>query len=834
MSLSIELKYSMRMLLKKPLFTALTILIVAIGLGLTVYTFSLLNSLVFKPMYLNGDTEVVAIEAQFDRNHLFRRSADPFHVNLAVKQLDIFDDHGFYTEGTTFIGGNNSKHAALFSAKKMNASYTSVNIFDMAGVQPHLGRGFIQDDFVEGAEPVVVLSYEIWQQYFSADPGVINQQLALDAVPGRIIGVMPEGFSFPDKAQIWQPLSERTVNPTEASYSSLFAYARIRDGVSIEEAQAGLDTVNQQIAATLKEDFKFRIPDNGRYLNVMPYKQASIVQYYNIFIALLIVVFLILLLACINVSNLLLARVNERIKEIAIRVALGIPRKKLMIQMLWESIFICAIGGLLALLFAAYGIELTNQMFNQTFAINNEKPFWWTLTIDSQAIAILVISIIAMVLITGLFPAYKSLNNDFNAVIRDGTRGALGKKAATVGKALVISEIVLSCVVLVMATVLLSTGYFASQADYGVETENRITAQLQIPPDKYPIRRNTEHEYQDRYNRSQVFYRIKAAIDAMPNLKASAMMTQLPGTGEGTSFFEIEGRPAAVYNENPYSNNEVISRDSWKALGMRVIQGRDFDHRDGAEGALSIIVNQSIAEAFFPDGDAVGKRVRRAGRGGYRGDWYTIVGVVSDTYHGSTMRTSSASYNSYHAMDNIGVMRQYVAVHYSGDMQAATAALMQAVNNVDPDVGIYHVQSYDSLIQQPMMLLLSVSKIFLFCGIVAVILAASGIYAMASNNILTRTQEIGVRRAIGAPDAKIMAMFLKQAGIQLFIGLALGVTLSIALSSYMSNTIVINNESYGIALVGIPLLIVFMVLMATFIPTRAILRLEPSDALHYD
>ncbi|WP_286268893.1 FtsX-like permease family protein [Thalassotalea hakodatensis] len=834
MSLSIEFKYSMRMLLKKPLFTSLTILIVAIGLGLTVYTFSLLNGLVFKPLYLNGEKQIVAIEAQFDHNHLSRRAADPYHINLAAKQLGIFENHGFFTEGTTFIGGNSSQYSALFTAKKMNASYTSVNIFDMTGIQPLHGRGFIQDDFVDGAEPVVVLSYNVWQQYFNADPKVINQQVALDAMPGRIIGVMPEGFSFPDKAQIWQPLNERIVNPVEATFSSYLAFARLAEGVTIKEAQAGLDTINQQIASSIKEDFNFRIPDDGRYLNVLPYKQASITQYYNIFIALLIVVFLILLLACINVSNLLLARVNERIKEVAIRLALGIPRKKLMVQMLWESVFICTIGGLLALLFAAYGIELTNNMFNQAFAINHEKPFWWTLTIDSQAVVILVFSIIAMVLITGLFPAYKALKSDFNAVIRDGTRGALGKKAANVGKALVISEIVLSCVVLVMATVLLSTGYFASKADYGVETTSRLTAQLQLPPEKYPVRRDTEHDYQDRINRSQVFYRIKSAIDAMPNINASAMMTQLPGTGEGTSFFEIEGRAAAIYNENPYSNNELIASDSWRALGMKVIQGRDFDHRDAENGALSIIINQSIASAFFPDGDAVGKRVRRAGRNGQRGDWFTIVGVVSDTFHGSTMSSSSASYNSYHSMDNIGPMRQYIAVHYTGDQRTATEALMQAIASVDSDVGIYHIQTYDNLIQQPMKLLLSVSKIFLFCGIVAVILAASGIYAMASNSILTRTQEIGVRRAIGAPDKKIMLMFLKQAATQLFIGLALGITLSIVLTDYMSNTIVINPESYGIALVGIPLLITFMVIIATYIPSRSILRLEPSDALHYD
>jgi len=834
MSMSIEFKYSLRMLLKKPVFTALTILIVAIGLGLTVYAFSLLNNLVFKPLYLNGEQEIVAVEGQFDHNHLYRAGVDPYHVNQAAQKLDIFQNYGFYNEGTTFIGGTSSKHNALQNAQKLNSSYTSWNVFEFTGTQPLLGRGFNESDFLEGAEPVVVLSHKTWQKYFNGDPSVINQELALDAVPGRIVGVMPAGYAFPDSAEIWQPIGDRSANPTEESFRSFYAYARLKPHVSIKEAQAGLDGFNKEVASTIGENFRRRIQANGDYLQVMPYKSASITQYYNVFIALMIVVFLILLLACINVSNLLLARLNERIKEVAIRVALGIPRKKLIIQMLWESVVICCIGGGLALLFAAYGIELTNQMFDQTFAVNNQKPFWWELSIDATAIVILVVSVLLMILVTGLVPAIKAMNNDFNAVIRDGTRGALSKKAAFTGKVLVTSEIVLSCVVLVMATILLSTGYFASQADYGVETESRLTAQLQLPPEKYPLRRNTEHERHDRVYQGQAFYRVQDEVLTMPNIHGAALMSQLPGRGEGTSYFEIEGRAAAVYNENPYSNNEVVNRNSWDALGMKIIDGRDFDYRDAEEGAMNVIINESIARDFFPDGDAVGQRIRRAFRTGTSENWFTIVGVVSDTFHGSTMRSSSASYNTYSPIDNIGRIRQHIAVHYSGSSKDAITSLKQAISNVDPDIGIYHVQSYDNLIKQPMMMLLSVSKIFLFCGIIAVMLAASGIYAMASNTVLQRTQEIGVRRAIGATDKNIMTMFLKQAGLQLIVGLSLGVMLSIVLTQYMSNTIMINPESYAIALIGIPAMIIVMVLIATFVPTKSVLKLEPSDALHYD
>ena len=834
MKMSIELKYSWRMLVKKPIFTFLTVMIVAIGLGLTVYSYSLLASLVFKPLYMYGDQKIVALEGAFDHNHLFRRSVDPYHVNLATKKSAIFQEHGFYGETTTILSGGSGKYAALQAAKKVNATYTSQNAFSLAGVQPMLGRAFSDGDTAEGAEPVVILSHKIWRNYFNSDPEVINQPVSMDATQGRIIGVMPEGFSFPEIAEVWRPLSDNLINPTEASYTRLFTYARLSPGVSVDDAQVALDAFNKELATTIDEKFKYRIRPNGDYLLVQPFKHASITQYYNVFVALFIVVFLILLLACINVSNLLLSRVNERIKEVAIRLALGIPRKKLVLQMLWESIFICTLGGLLALLFAGYGVELTNQMFDDTFAVNNEKPFWWHINIDLEAIGILCLSIILMVLITGLYPAYKALGSDFNAVIRDGTRGALSKKAAFKGKVLVVSEIVLSCVVLVVATILLSTGYSASQADYGVETDSRITAQIQLSSDKYPIRRGTEFELADRRAKGEVFSRIQAQIKQQPNVLGVSLMSELPGRGGGTSYFEIEGRAAEVYNENPYSNNEVVGDKPWEALGMQLIQGRDFDHRDNEPEAFNYIINESIANTFFPDGDAIGKRVRRVGRGYTDDQWWTIIGVVSDTFHGSTMRSSSASYNTYASNQKLGFGRLYAAIHYTGSEAAMVATLNKSVTDVDPEAGVYHVQSYDDLIAQPMLLLLSVSKIFLFCGIIAAILAASGIYAMASNNILQRTQEIGVRRAVGAPDSKIMSMFFKQATWQLVIGLILGVALANTLVSYMSNTLVVNQQSYIIGIIGVPLLIITMVVLATYIPIKQILKLEPSDALHYD
>ncbi|MGB0833433.1 MAG: FtsX-like permease family protein [Psychrobium sp.] len=832
MSFWIDIKYAARLLLKKPLFALTSILIVAVGLGLTVYTYSMLNSLVFKPMTLNGDQPIYAIEAQFDHNHLFRRPADPFDLERVKKEIDAVDDIGFYQDGTALFQDIEGKSGTV----KFNASYVSWNVFEFASTPPLYGRGFRESDQQKGAEPVVMLSYEIWRDYFDSNEKVVNSLLTVEGEKMRVVGVMPQGFAFPMTAQAWLLLPPEFINAVERSGRSVLGFMKLKEGRDFSEFEQELERLNPLIIQDIPEDFIWRVSDNGEYLSVQPYKKASITQYYSIFIAMFIVVFLILMLACINIGNLLLARVNERIKEVAIRVALGIPRVRLVWQMLWESIFICVIGGFFAILVAGWGLEITNGVFDAAYAVDQQKPFWWTLALDSHAVTALILTVIFMIAITGLIPAWRALTGDFNAILRDGTRGALGKKAAQASKALVISEILLSCVVLVIATILLYTSYASAHADYGVDTDNRITARLELPILAYahPGREAPEEEQRKAgFKRSDFYYQLKEKMEALPNVEGVAFMSQFPGSGEGTSHFEIEGRAAEVYNENPYSNNEIVSRDSWRVVGMNIVDGRDFDYRDSEPGVLSIIINESIAREFFPNGDAVGKRVRRVNSRG-TGDWNTIIGVVSDTFHGSAMRSSSASYNSYHVFDAFAPTRINVAVHYTGRQALAEKALRETIIEIDPRVAAFHVQTYEELIYQPMILVSAVSKIFLLCGVVAVFLAASGIYAVASNGVTQRTQEIGVRRALGATDSMVMRLFMKQAAVQLALGLLFGLGLSVWIIDMMTDTLVMNQVSYYIGFVFIPALIVAMVLMATYIPTRRVVLMEPSNALHHD
>ncbi|NQZ20701.1 MAG: ABC transporter permease [Colwellia sp.] len=828
MTFWIDIKYAARLLLKNPVFTATSVLIVAIGLGLTLYTYSLLNQLIFKPLTLNGGTPIIAIEGQFRSNAGVGTGADAYHLNQISAETELLHSMSLYITGTTLIGGLDIGAAN----KKFNASFSQWNIFEVAGVQPILGRGFNPQDHDPGAEKVVVISNDVWQNHFSGNKDIIGATTRVDTVPTRIIGVMPDGFAFPAVAQIWVPLSAERVSPTQLNDDfeyRLLAVARLKQDVSLPQFQQELKVILQRNLLDLPQEMAWRASSPGGYIRAFPFKlnNDAITVHYSMFIAMMIVVMLILLLTCINIGNLLLARVNERIKEVAIRIALGIPRKRLVLQMLWESIFICCLGGFLAFFFAKWGVHITNSVFDQIFAINGEKPFWWQISLDMNAIMVLLVAIVLMILVTGFIPAWRALSGDLNGVLRDGTRGALGKKAGRANKILVIAEIALSCVVLMVATILLSTSYSAQRADYGVNTQNRITATVRLPSGTYPW---NDGAPEARKKINSFWYQLKDELEQQPNIHGVAFFNLLPGTGNGTVHCEIEGKAAELYNENPSCNHGIVTRDAWSAVGMKMIAGREFDLRDMVSEGENIIINESMAKHYFPNGDALGQRIRHASAN-FNRDWQTIIGIVSDSIHGSVMQTTSAQYTAYLLMDWDPWFRLVTAVHYSGPQSLAESTFLEAINNIDADVTAYHIQSYDNLIKQPMMLVNAINTIFLWCGLIALFLAASGIYAVAANSITLRKQEIATRRALGSRNNQVIKLFLKQAGMQLLFGLALGISLSLWLISQITQSMIIDSNSYLIGLIGIPIFIIMMVLIATYLPASKVIKKEPSEGL---
>ena len=606
MSFTLDIKYAIRLLMKKPFFTLTAVVMVAIGMGLTVYTYTLLNQLIFSPLTLNGDSPIIAIEGEFREAHGRRQLADPYHLNQISEETTLLEGMSLYQSGIRTIRGKGNDA----SSRKVNLTYSQWNLFEVAGVQPILGRGFSPQDQYAGAESVVVLSYEVWQNQFAGDKNIVGRIVEIEAIPNKVIGVMPEGFAFPAVAQVWQNMYEQRMQPTEPSNrGGLHAIGRLKSGVNLEQFQHEMRGILQRHFESLPQEFDWRGTSAGGYIRAFPFKMTdeTVHQHYAVFMAMLIVTLLILLMTCINVGNLLLARVNERRKDVAIRVALGVPQKRLVMQMLWESIVICLLGGVVALFLAELAAHASNQVFDQIFIANDNRPFWWVLDIDWQGKGVLIGTMLLMVFLTGMIPAWRALKGDVNNILRDGTRGALSKKAGRASKVLVMLEISLSCVVLVLATMLLSTSYSAQHADYGVDTENRLTASVRLAWGSYRWNRNS---LEARKKRRDVYHRLKDELEALPNIQKVAYFSSLPGTGGGSSHFEIQGKAAQVFNENPVWNFEVVSEDPWASVGMRLIEGRGFDHRDSGldvdelnASEASVCRQFGVFETFFADVD---------------------------------------------------------------------------------------------------------------------------------------------------------------------------------------------------------------------------------------
>lgn len=832
MSYWIDIKYTLRLLLKKPLFTVTTVMIVAIGLGLTMYTYSLLNQLIFSPLTLDGKTPVIAIEGEFHEAHGRGQRADPYHLNYIAKESKLLKNMSLYQSAVRTISGLGNE----VGSRKVNLTYSQWNIFEVAGVQPILGRGFNPQDQHTDTDTVVVLSYEVWQEQFDGDENIVDRVIQVEAIPYRVVGVMPEGFAFPAVAQVWQVMTDERMYPTEPSNRlELSALGTLKDGVSLSQFQQELNSILERHFETLPQEYDWRASSAGGYIRAFPFKLSNdaVYHHYSVFIAMLIVVLLILLLTCVNVGNLLLSRVNERLKEVAVRIALGIPRKRLVIQMLWESMFICALGATVAFFLALWGVDYTNALFEQIFSANSERPFWWVLNLDRGAILVLLSTMVGMVFLTGFIPAWRALSGDLNGVLRDGTRGALGKKAGRASKVLVVTEIALSCVVLVVATMLLTTSYSAQRADYGVDTNNRITASVRLAWGSY---RWNDGVPEARKKRNDFYYTLKDKLEQLPNIRNVGFFSSLPGTGGGSSHFEIQGKAAEVFNENPVWNFEVVSRDAWSAVGMKLIEGRGFDLRDQDSEVIDlattespVIINRAMAQDLFPNGDAIGQKVRTVTED-WQTEWRTIIGVVSDSVHGSLMESTSALHTGYGLMDRRSWWVNIV-IHYDGAESLAKSALQQVVREMNADASVHQVQSYDDLIKQPLLLVNAVNGIFLWCGLIALFLAASGIYAVAANNIALRSQEIATRRALGARDNQVIKLFLSQAGGHLILGLSLGGVLSLWLSGQISESMILASHSYVTGLVGIPIFITLMVLFATYLPSNRITKQEPADGL---
>jgi putative ABC transport system permease protein len=803
-----DCKYALRLLSKKPGFTALTTLVMATGIGLSVYMFSFFNTVLFKELpFKDGHSLVMLSTSQNgQRNTRPINLHDYLEISNSIKGLS---ELGGYRNESVIVAGRDG-------ARRFSAIYAQSNIFQLTRTKPVLGRGFTLAENKAGAEKVVVISFELWQNQFAGEQQVVSQTLQVNGQSHRIIGVMEQGYRFPNKAQMWLPLRENATGLARGKSGDIHGLAHLDEGSSIADIDRQLNVIMARISA------KHPATNSGvsAYVTSIPgsgTRGGKAVVY-----SMHIVAVLILVLASINVANLLLSRAVERGKETAIRVALGAPRSRLISQMLWESIIICSLGGIIGLLVMAWGLQITGSIVATFFA--DPAPFWWTFGLDSYTIKLFLAIVVGTILVTGLLPAWKNSGGDFNAVLRDGTRGALGKKAGRLNRILVISEIFISMAVLIAAAVMVLAAYMQSHKDIGVDTKNTLVAKVLL----------TELNYASAQKKVQFAKTLQSRLENSTGIKDVMLASALPGHYSSTPLIAIEGKEYAKNNNTSYprANYIAIMPGALAKLGVELRQGRYFNSSDDGLNVHSALVSESFAKRHFPDQSPIGKRFRLIETDTNKMLWTSIVGVVEQTVQGS--REKSEFPSIYRPYTQAPRNQLSIAMQMKSSAAVATKSLRKILQSIDPNLPSFTIETYSKSNQRITAPISFISNLSALFALAAVVLAASGIFGVMSNSINQRIQEIGIKRALGADEQLITREFL-MAGLKLLLWGGLpGILVGSSIGFAMSQVFGTGNAALSVIAIAMTILIGSVVMFSTYLPTQRALKMEPSDALHYE
>ena len=806
-----DLRYGARMLWKKPGFTAIAVLALALGIGANSAIFSVVNTVLLKPLpFENADRLVMVWERRPQQN----RNAGP------VAPADFLDwqSQNQVFERMAASSGQAFNLTGAGEPAQVLAQVVSPGYFQVLGAQAAVGRTLLEEVDQPGGERVAVLSHRLWQRRFSGDPAVVGRAITLDTESYMVVGVMPASFSYPDTDTemwvapqgrvpgIWLPGSPDPATLRGLHY--LLVTARLKPGVTIEQAQTEMET----IAARLEQQY----PDvnTGHTARVVSLHEQLIGDVRPALWVLLAAVGFVLLIACANVANLMLARATARHREMAVRAAMGAGRGRLIRQLLTESALLSLLGGAIGLFLAMWGVDLLVALSPENLPRLNEISVDWRVILFTLGVALLT------GFAFGLAPAWQASHLDLNSALKEGGRSATeGFGRRRLRSILVVAEVALCIVLLIGAGLLIRSFWRLTEVRPGFDPENLLTMQLSLPRAKYPAEAQMAAFY------DQVLRR----LETLPGVESVAATWLLPMSGQDAGRgIEVEGyEPAPNERTNAAFGN--VSPGYFRTMRIPLMRGREFAETDRAGAPGVVVVNESFARRFFRDQDPVGKRMRMRGNDE---PWLTVVGVVGDIRHtGLAAEPRAEMYLSY-LQSPVPFMN--VVMRTSIDPVSLAPALRREVWAVDADQPVADISTMGQFVSNSIagrrfnMMLLAV-----FAG-VALLLAAVGLYGVMAYSVIQRTHEIGIRLALGAQARDVLKMIVGQGMLLTLIGTVLGLTAAFALTRLMASLLYGVTATDPLTFAGIPLLLAAVALLATYIPARRAMKVDPMVALRYE
>ncbi len=808
-----DVRYALRLVRRSPFFTLLTVVVLAGGMGVSVFTFSFLYSAILRPLPLSDGARIVRLQQVQGRSTSGFDAADFARMRPEVTTLR---DVGTWSARDLVLGSADGRAAQ----RVLQVTAVEWNVFDATHTPPALGRPFRADDESPGAAPVIVLGHDLWSIAFGGDSAIVGQTIRLNGTSTQVIGVMPPGYGFPVAAESWVPQGAAVREATEVGRYSVNAFGRLVDGATPAGAQMELTALLHR-ARDARPVAPADTAGPAPTVSVRTFPMAQLGNDGPAFFTIInVMATLILLLACINVGNLLLARANERARELAVRLALGASRSRLAIQSLWEPVFLVTISGTLATALAAAALSFVNHWAHTR--LEGNMAFWWTWGMDRPTLLAAGGFMTLTIAVLGGVMAARATSTRFNDVLRDGGARDGGQRAGRTARILVATQVAAVAVLLFFGVLSGIAAFRLAHVDVGYDTHNLLAGYVELDEVKYP----------SAESRRAYWERLAALMAAQPAMEDGVIRARLGTADDERGAIEFgDGRVVPLTDQPRAWLHGVLG--PLDSLGIRPLDGRSLDARDRSDQPAVAVISRSMAARYWPGRSPVGERIRLPGIGETTNEqWRTVVGVVADVPYGDEFaQNPRRTIAVYLPLGQFDAPAGTVLFRHQGDATAATASLHLAMASLDPDTSPDRVQSFDEILAKSALVAGGVSKLFGLSFAFALLLAISGTYGLMARSIGMRTREIGVRRALGATDRNIERLLLGQGGRQLGVGAVIALPLMLLVGVGFSQVFPIAPlVATGVA-TAVTVAIVGVVLAATWVPTRRVLRVSPRDAL---